>query len=44
MRRTIAALWLLGAAPALAEDRPPAVAGQFYPSDPKELDRAVTMS
>ena len=44
MRQALFALWLLGApgaAPALAADRPPAVAGQFYPADPKELARAV---
>ena len=44
MRKVIFTLWLLGApgaAPALEADRPPAVAGQFYPADPKELSRDI---
>ena len=44
MRKSIAAIWLLSAlcaAAARAADRPPAVAGQFYPADPKELVRDV---
>jgi AmmeMemoRadiSam system protein B/AmmeMemoRadiSam system protein A len=44
MRKTFVALGLLGvlgSTPALSADRAAAVAGQFYPADPKELSRAV---